>query len=99
MPFASDARTGSLRKVPGSKLPGKVQLSPPLVVKDTPDCRKLLLVVSNCRQPMAMRFGLFGSMHIEGSFAASPRMFCPEALTLTWKLVPNGAEMTIFGEY
>src|SRR6516162_5696653 len=48
---------------------------------------------------MAMWFRLLGSMHIEGSLAASPTMFCPEALTLTWKLVPKGAEMTVSGEY
>src|ERR1017187_1628648 len=47
---------------------------------------------------MAMRSGLFGSRHIEGSFAASPTIFCPEPFTLTWKLVPKGAEMIICGE-
>src|SRR5262249_38283169 len=96
---ASDARTGSLRKVPASSLPGNVQLNPPLVENETPDCRKLLLVVSNCRQPMAMRLGSSGSTQIEGSLAASPRTFCPVTLTLTWKLVTKGAEMMVLTEY
>src|SRR5712671_6708349 len=47
---------------------------------------------------MAMRLGLFGSRHMEGSLAASPTIFCPEPFTLTWKLVPKGAEMIISGE-
>src|SRR5207245_9782728 len=45
-----------------------------------------------------MRLGLFGSRHIEGSLAASPTIFCPEPFTLTWKLVPKGAEIIICGE-
>src|SRR5262249_40374535 len=32
------------------------------------------------------------------SLAASPTMFWPLAPILTWKLVPNGAEMTVLGE-
>src|SRR5438552_18975281 len=46
-----------------------------------------------------MRLGLFGSRHIEGSLAASPTIFCPEPFTLTWKLVPKGADMTVLGEF
>src|SRR5882762_9795756 len=36
-------------------------------------------------------------MHIVASLAASPTIFCPPD-TLTWKLVPNGAEIMVPGE-
>jgi hypothetical protein len=49
-----------------------------------PACLKLLLIVSNWRQPIATVPGSEGSTAIEGSFAASPTMFSPELLTFTW---------------
>jgi hypothetical protein len=53
------------------------------MVYATPAWRKLLVVVANCRHPIAMRFGFVGSTAIDGSLAASPTMSCPNELTFT----------------
>jgi len=66
----------------GSK-PG-VQFLPPLIVCANPACRKLDEMLSNCLQPILILFPLVGSTQMEGSFAASPTMLLPLALTLTW---------------
>src|SRR5262245_46440078 len=50
-------------------------------------------MLSNCLQPMAIRFGWLRSTAIEGSLAASPRMLAPVASTLAWVLVKRPNEM------
>src|SRR5439155_3519245 len=86
--------TGSLRKTLFSRTPGNVQVVPPLVVYPQPPCRKSEVTLLNCLQPIAILLRFVGSTAMEGSFAASPRIFWPFASTLTWKLV-NGPNCEI----
>src|SRR4029077_20884917 len=64
---------------------------PPSVVYPQPPCRKLEVTSLNCLQAIVILLPFVGSTEMEHSFAASPRMFCPFASTLAWKLVnePN----------
>src|SRR5690349_9188139 len=77
---------GSERKMPGSITPGNVQVCPPLLEYPQPACLKLSVTVLNCRHPIAILLESFGSIAIEGSFAASPTMFAPpETFTCVMK--------------
>ena len=79
----------SLRNTPGSSTPGKVHVCPQSWLYAQPAWRKSDSTVSNCRQPMTILLGSVGSIAIEGSLAASPRMLLPNSSTLTWILL-NG---------
>src|SRR5437667_3654501 len=75
---------------------------PPSVVNPQPACRKLEVTSLNCLQAIVILLRFVGSTEMEHSFAASPRIFCPLALTFTCWLMnePNceiiGGEVSIF---
>src|SRR5262249_39989387 len=84
LPVRSAPTTGSLRKVPGVRTPGNVQVCPPSNVYARPAWRKFDVMVEKCRQAITMLFGLREFTAMDGSFDASPVMLRPAESTFTW---------------
>jgi len=72
--------------MPSSSVPRSAQVRPPSALQLQPASRKFEAMLSNCRQPIAIRSGALESTAIEGSLAASPTMLLPSDETLTWTL-------------